>query len=212
MAAAITFYIDNGSAGDFDIATGGSGLGFYGDGGFGYSVSVGSYQDNTFVTDANGIEQGPQAHNVKYLNASSGEIPTGIELPVIQIPNAKSTLNVRFTNDTAVQVQNAELRIYDRTSINNAASGVTTRAYECLHVDTDTEVEGSGLTTWTTPSGSGTILDLADSPGESGLAAGNGSTSTTTDDRHDWYVCLSARPDSIGSKTQYGLYVSLEYL
>jgi hypothetical protein len=29
---------------------------------------------------------------------------------------------------------------------------------------------------------------------------------------HDWYVALSASPDSIGSKTNYGLYFTLEYL
>ena len=29
--------------------------------------------------------------------------------------------------------------------------------------------------------------------------------------RHDWYVSLSASPDSIGSKTSYGLYFTLEY-
>ncbi len=29
--------------------------------------------------------------------------------------------------------------------------------------------------------------------------------------RHDWYVALSASPDSIGSKTSYGLYFTLEY-
>ena len=30
--------------------------------------------------------------------------------------------------------------------------------------------------------------------------------------RHTWYVGISASPLSIGSKTSYGLYVSLEYL
>jgi hypothetical protein len=30
--------------------------------------------------------------------------------------------------------------------------------------------------------------------------------------RHDWYVALSAEPNTIGSKTQYGLYFTLEYL
>lgn len=30
--------------------------------------------------------------------------------------------------------------------------------------------------------------------------------------RHDWYVALSASPQSIGSKTDYGLYFTLEYL
>jgi len=33
-----------------------------------------------------------------------------------------------------------------------------------------------------------------------------------SDYRHDWYVALSASPDSIGSKTNYGLYFTLEYL
>jgi hypothetical protein len=35
---------------------------------------------------------------------------------------------------------------------------------------------------------------------------------TGYDLRHTWRVALSARPLNIGSKTQYGLYVSLEYL
>ena len=30
--------------------------------------------------------------------------------------------------------------------------------------------------------------------------------------RHDWYVALSASPESIGSKTDFGLYFTLEYL
>ena len=30
--------------------------------------------------------------------------------------------------------------------------------------------------------------------------------------RHTWYAAISASPLSIGSKTSYGLYVSLEYL
>ena len=35
---------------------------------------------------------------------------------------------------------------------------------------------------------------------------------TGYDEQHTWRVALSARPLSIGSKTQYGMYVSLEYL
>ena len=30
--------------------------------------------------------------------------------------------------------------------------------------------------------------------------------------RHDWYLALSASPQSIGSKTDYGLYFTIEYL
>ena len=30
--------------------------------------------------------------------------------------------------------------------------------------------------------------------------------------QHDWYLALSAEPETIGSKTQYGLFFTLEYL
>ncbi len=210
--AAIKFYTD--TAGIFDIYMFGSGLGFYGAGNFGTSVAVDSYQDNTFVTDGDGTDQGPQANNVKWTHSTSGEIPTANNLLLQYIPNAQSTVNIRFTNvGTPVQVQNAELRIYDRSDITLGASGVTTKAYECLHIAASDAVQGSGLTTWTTPVGSGVTLALVNSPGESGLYAGTvAQQSIRPDERHDWYVCLSARPDSIGSKTEFGMYVALEYL
>jgi len=211
--AAIKFFADSGLGGAFDIDMAGSGLGFYGSGGFGASVAVGSYQDNTYVTDANGAAQGPQANNVKWTHANSGELTGATNLNLQDIPNQQTSLRVRFTHGSAVQVQNVELRIYDRVTITVGASGVTTKAYETLHPSAvQTGLLGSGAAAWTTPAGSGVTLSLAQSPGESGLYAGNGTTSTRQDTIHDWYVCLSARPDSIGSKTQYGMYVSLEYL
>lgn len=72
-------------------------------------------------------------------------------------------------------------------------------------------------------------LTLTDSPGISGLNTNsadagrpnqeNGYQSYLTTEgnehrstRHDWYLALSASPDSIGSKTNYGLYFTCEYL
>jgi hypothetical protein len=51
-----------------------------------------------------------------------------------------------------------------------------------------------------------------------GLSSGVGANlsgsygGTGYDTRHTWRVALSAKPLNIGSKKQYGLYVSLEYL
>jgi hypothetical protein len=211
--AEIKFYAANGLGGAFDIDMAGSGLGFFGSGGFGASVAVGDYQENTYVTDGNGAVQGPQSNNVKWTHANSGELSGGTNLHLLDIPNANATLNPRFTHSTAVKVQNVELRIYDRTSIDVGASGVTTKACELLHPsNTQSGLLGSGESTWTTPAGSGVVLTMAQSPGESGLYAGNGSSSVHEDTRHDFYVILSARPDSIGSKSQYSLYFALEYL
>ena len=110
-----------------------------------------------------------------------------------------------------------------------------------LHPSASYSVEGSGDSTWwgsashtgadaqgtyigaknpsarlpdgtNTVGGSGIYIPLAQSPGPSGQYAGNGSANTGQYYQHDWYVGITASPDSIGSKTQYGLYVELEYL
>lgn len=199
------------SGSDFTINDlSGSGLGFYGDNGFGTSVQVGQYQGRTFITNSAGTAQGPECDNIKWTHPGSGIIgQTGSSVALINIPNYQSTLNIRFTHGSAVKVQNAQLRIYDRSNINNPASGVTTKTVQIIHPNTAQDATGSGDTTWRTPGGSGSIQVLVGSPGLSGLSP---SGTNTSDVQHDFYVGMSASPDSIGSKTQYGLYVSLEYL
>ncbi len=195
-----TFSIDNLS---------GSGLGFYG-GGFGQSVEVGSYQDTTFITNGAGTSQGPQVDNIKWLNTASGIINGASSgVPLTSIPNYLASLNVRFTHTSAVRTQNVKLRIYDRSNINNQASGVTCKVAELIHPDLVQNNNGSGSTTWQTPTGSSVIMSLVASPGMSGLRPNGASTSA---DQHDWYLAISASPDSIGSKTQFAAYVELEYL
>ena len=160
---------------------------------------------------------------------------------MLYIPNEKATLNIRFSNDSAVRTQNCKLRIFDRVNKDHPASGVITRVCELLHPSNSYSIEGSGDSTWfgssthtgsdaqgtynasanpssrlpagtNTVGGSGVFVPLAQSPGPSGLYAGNGSANTGQYYQHDWYVGITASPDSIGSKTQYGLYVELEYL
>lgn len=205
--ASLSFYATNQASSTINNLAG-SGVGFYG-GGFGYSVEVGSYQDSTFITDSAGTIQGPQINNIKWMNAASGIIngaSSGVALTAI--PNSLATLNIRFTNATAVNTQNAKLRIYDRTSINNPASGVTCKVAQLIHPGATQINTGSGDTTWNTPAGSGVVVDLVSSPGLSGLRPSGASSADTT---HDYYVAISASPDSIGSKTQFALYCELEY-
>lgn len=212
------------------IAT--SGLGFFG-GSFGQAVEINKFQDTTYITDSAGTVQGAAVNNIKYLADTTGFAPSIVPATGIhRIPNAKATLNIRFTHSSTVRTQNAKLRIYDRTNKDYPASGVITRIAELLHTSASYDVEGSGDTTWygsatgagspnpstrlaagtNTVGGSGIIVPLAQSPGPSGHYAGNGSANTGQYTQHDWYVAITASPDSIGSKTQYGLYVELEYL
>ena len=223
--ASIDFY----AAGN-TIAT--SGLGFFG-GSFGQAVEINKFQATTFITDSAGTLQGAAVNNIKYSTDTKAFAPgivpaTGIH----RIPNDKATLNVRFTHSSVVRTQNCKLRIFDRVNKDFAASGVITRVAELLHTSASYDVEGSGDTTWygsatgagspnprdrltagtNTVGGSGIVVPLAQSPGPSGHYAGNGSSNTGQYTQHDWYLAITASPDSIGSKTQYGLYVELEYL
>ena len=212
MAASLDFY-----AGDGNSIANGSGLGFYA-GTFSASVRVGQYNQTTFITNGAGTAQGPQVDNIKYHNIASGIVNSATGAIFLRnIPNADATLNIRFTYDSAINVQNVQVSIYDRNDTSKAASGVTTYVAEVIHPDgSQGGPIGSGAQTWTVFSGTtasnGQTLTLAKNPGISGLSAGNGNNSHATAVRHDWYVLLSASPDSIGSKTQYGFYATLEYL
>lgn len=185
-----------------------SGLGLFGSN-FGNSVQVGEYNQTTFITDSNGQTQGAQVNNIKYLNTMSGYIGSATSgVQVRCIPNYLSTFNVNFSHSSAVKTQNAKLYIYDRTSINNDASGVLTKAYEVRHANTSQSVsDSSGDSTWSQPNGS-SYLPLVASPGQSGTRI-NGSE--TTQNTHDWYIALSCSPSEVGSKT-FAAYFSCEYL
>lgn len=193
----------------------GSGLGFFGSGGFGNSVSVGEYQDTTYITDGNGVTQGPQGNNVKYVHPSSGQVAGSTNLSLTYIPNYQTTLNVRFNHTSAVRTQNARLYIYDRTSLSNAPTGVTCAVSHIIHPNQTQIAGGSGLSNWEFPAGTSYVnaSSLANgngfSPGTSGLAPNGANTS---DLNHDWYFAISASPNSVGSKTLFGLWFQTEYL
>jgi hypothetical protein len=210
MAATISFIVGS----DFVVNDlSGSGIGFYGDSGFGASVRVGEYQGRSFITNSTGTSQGAEIDNVKYLNAGSGILgQSGSGIALTCVPNYQNTLQIRFTYDSAVRTQNVRLYGYDRYNINNAPSGVTLKAFEGIHPGITQANTGSGDTTWVTMAGSGSYLSLCPSPGVSGQYAGNGANGAWSDTTHDWYVGLSASPDSIGSKTQFGISFQVEYL
>jgi hypothetical protein len=171
MAPAINFISGGGS---FPINyLSGSGLGFYGTPGFGASVGVGTYQGRTFITDATGAIQGPEVNNVQYFNPGSGILgQAGSGIGLRAIPNWQATLNIRFTNDTAVKTQNCKFMVYDRVNTNNPASGVTTKAAQIIHPNNVQGPGGSGDTTWWTfnAAATGLAMPLVNSPGTSGFS------------------------------------------
>jgi hypothetical protein len=58
MAPQIRFIAGGGSFPINDLS--GSGLGFFAAANFGASIAVGQYNQRTFITDATGVQQGPE--------------------------------------------------------------------------------------------------------------------------------------------------------
>lgn len=190
----------------------GSGLGWYGSN-YPDGIVVGQYNETTYITNAAGNALYPvKVDNVKYIHPSSGQL-AGNDNRVLQaIPNYLSTLNVRFTNGTAVKVNNAQGRFFNRSDLNAPPSGIAIKIAPIIHPWTSASPLGSGATTWITGSTSGVIINMNDypaatSPGMSGLSP-NGSN--TTDTQHDFYYAMSATPTQVGSAL-CALWISLEF-
>lgn len=221
--------------GQFIDSSLGSGIGFYGNG-FGLSVPVGSQQTTTFITDSIGTSEGARLNNTALFSkgdsTEKGTVSINAATPVDldKLPNYLCPLNIRFTHSEPVKVQNCKLRIFDRNNINNHASGVVTYIFEARHPATSQTVanlshRGRTDTTWyefdpvdamtdmaftNSPGVSGTNTNSQDTNSALGYTSQQGSTHIST--RHDWYVALSSEPETVGSKTNYGLYFTVEYL
>ena len=300
----------------------GSGLAFYG-ATAGSSVQIGAYQGTTRVANSDGSAYVDATNNTKYRSsvfpsgqcALGGAFGTEVNVGLSGIKTMHGTLGIEFGNSTAVKVQNCQLRIYDRSNVNNPASGVNTKVAELVNFNGSTfnnqgstsdasTVVGSGDAFWwgepwpnalvtqnyytnstgvvfyngydnsavvngdsrlanaavagsyDSVGGTGIIVPLLDSPGSGGKQLqnseaisgtgmvwpkwtqylrttggqstyfgnsnynfGDGAASkqlnyggTGVDTHHTWSIALSASPLSTGSKTNYALYVSLEYL
>lgn len=213
----------------------GSGIGFYGSN-FGVSVPIGTKQLTTFVTDSIGTNEGSQLNNTTMVTSGDANTIGTVSLNgagainLDRLPNYLCPLNVRFTHTEPVRVQNCKLRIFDRNDIDNHASGVVTYVYEARHpanVQTVSNLSHRGRTqnSWyefdsldamtdmpftSSPGVSGTNTNTQDTNPALGYLSTSGSLLSSF--RHDWYVALSSEPVTVGSKTQYGLYFSVEYL
>lgn len=190
-----------------NIPSNNSGLGFFG-AEFGHSVNVGQYQDSTFFTDSQGIAQGPQINNVKFVHNNSGVVNGVGPINLLDISNYQSTLKITFSHTSAVKTQNPIFRLFDRNALANSPSGILCKAAEIVHPSlTQTGSLGSGSAQWQNIGGE-TILSLISSPGYSGIRPNGSNTVSNT---HDWFLALSVSPNSTGEKFFAG-YFSVEYL
>lgn len=118
----------------------GSGLAFFGATG-GSSVQIGQYQETTYVSNGDASEYTDASSNVKFVGT---EFPSGscvldavpgnsYEMGLSGVRSMYGSLGIEFGHTSEVNVQNCQLRVYDRSNISYPASGVNTKVAEIVN-------------------------------------------------------------------------------
>lgn len=172
---------------------------FSGTGGISTPITVGNWQDETHIgTDDPGADQCGSNHvpNVKYISDTQADIGGGtISLNDTNIAATQCTLRIYFTDASSVATSNARFYSFDGTTATAEAVGIEAYAWE----------RGVGTATWT--------LINDDSGNTGGDNAGEylSISDDTAATEHTYYICVSARPESVGSKTQFDFGIALTY-
>lgn len=185
-------------------------IGFFGTGGpqgNPFAVIIGSYQDRTFITNASGTNLGahpwglPQSgrlYNAKFADSSSVNMDGFGAVSLAVVPRASGTLLIRFEPSGAASVRTQYT--YLRAVPLNAASGVNDSA----SIVTGIKIYGfvpEEDSVWTQMAGTGASTNA--------LSFNDHFDSAT---RHDFFASLSASPEAVGQRNNFGFYMIIEYL
>jgi len=160
-------------------------LQFAGAGGFDAKVPVGEYNDTTHVksnADANDSD-GNSPRSVKYISGTQADWGDGTEL-LTAITEAECPLKINFSDAASVAITDAIFYAYDGSTTTAVPTGVTFQAAE------------QGDAAWTNAEGSASALSLTDQ----GAATS-----------HDYFIAVSASPESVGLKSAFAIRVELTY-
>jgi hypothetical protein len=159
---------------------------------FDSAITVGSYNDSTHVESSVGADDSNAntPNNNKFISASGGtggdgqgDWGDGTE-DIDAIVDAECALKINFSHGSAVAVSAHTFYAYDGSTTTAVPTGVT---FYCAE---------QGDTNWTNAEGSASALTITDS------------ASATS---HDFYILISASPESVGEKTDFKLRSELTY-
>jgi hypothetical protein len=152
---------------------------------FDSAITVGAYNSSTHVESSVGADDssGNTPNNNKYVASGTGDWGDGTE-SLSNITNAECTLKINFSDGASVTTTGHIFYAYDGTTTTAVPTGVTFQAAE------------SGDAAWTNAEGSAAALTITDD------------TASTS---HDYYILISASPESVGEKTAFKLRDELTY-
>lgn len=167
-------------------------LQFAGPGGFDDPITVSEYNDTTHVESSVGANDssGNTPHNNKFISQSGGtggdsqaDWGGGTE-DLDQITTAEAALLINFADASSIVTTDAVFYAYNGS---NTATGPT---------DVDFRAAEVGDANFTQAEGSGSPVTI------------NDDTASTS---HNYYLVVSASPQSVGEKTAFALRIELTY-
>jgi len=162
-------------------------------------ITVGEWNTGTHIGTADpGADQCGTNHcpNMKYISSTQVDIGAGTTtLNTTNVADTQMTLRVRFTDGSAVTTSGARFYSFDGSTTTAEAIGVDAYAVERV----------TGMGTWTEINND-TGNTGGDNVGERLSLTDQGSA---TD--HTFYIGVSAKPESVGAKTQFDFGVALTY-
>jgi hypothetical protein len=174
---------------------------------FGSSIGVGEFQDSTHVTDDTmSTDFCPSAsghlNNCKYVSPTEINLNSAgtATLTGTVTTGTQCTIKIWFEEDTSdTSVSNVRFYAYDGTTPTSDPTGVSTTSFEWTPSGINTDsINGSG-DAWDAANGtnnSANKLIMDSQPTSSG---------------HEFWLGLSASPDSTGLKTSFVYRVELDY-
>ena len=153
---------------------------------FDSAITVSSYNDSTHVESNVGADDssGNTPHNNKYLTSNTVSLNGAGSTSLSATTEAACALKYNFAHGSAVAVTGHTFYAYDGTTTTAVPTGVTFQASE------------QGDANWTNAEGSAAAVSITDS------------ASATS---HDFFLQVSASPESVGEKTAFKLRSELTY-
>lgn len=162
-------------------------------------ITVGSWQDETHLGNGDpGTDQCGTNHmnNVKWISSTQCDVNGGGTQTNTALVETECTLRVKFDDASSVATSNARFYSFDGVTETDEAVGIEAYAFEqgaasvaWFQINDDSGNIGGDNT--------GEVLDIDDH--------------TTAAQTHYFYISVSARPESVGSKTEFDLGIALTY-
>lgn len=163
-------------------------------------ITVGNWNSGTHLGNGDpGTDQCGTNHipNVEYVSNTQFKLNGGTTetLNDTNLTQTECTVRINFTDGSSVATSNARFYCFDGSTATTEAVGIEAYAFE----------QGVGASTWTS------INDDSGNIGGDNSGERLSISDQSADTEHTFYIAISARPESVGSKTEFDFGIALTY-